>query len=117
MSSDDITTPKSTAQMQILCALKAIRDDGPKLPHFGICSNVTILRYPSTWATLPTDEVLYELFKKWPKATGNPAFPVPHPHLSPIAAFAEPHLWEGEYGNNRKELLVFMIEQLEKDTK
>ncbi|ASD52153.1 hypothetical protein KNT64_gp201 [Pseudomonas phage PspYZU05] len=67
--------------------------------------------------------VMNELFTKWPKHSGNILFPVPPPHNNTIEesehpmgayeAFSTCHLWEGEYGELRKELLDFCIGYLE----
>lgn len=116
MSTQEISTAKAIAQKYMLGALKIIRDNGPNHQRFGICSNVdAALISIGTQCTPSTDAVMYELFEKWPKFTGTPEFPVPHPHLTPAAAYAEPDIWEGTYGDNRKELLNFMIAELEKD--
>lgn len=116
MSTQDISTAKAIAQKYMLHALKTLRDEGPSRPSFGICSNVDAgLVVIGTHCTPSTDAVMYELFSRWPKFTGTLEFPVPHPHLTPAAAYAEPKIWEGTYGDNRKELLNFMIAELEKD--
>lgn len=114
---EEISTSKTIAQKHMLLALKALRDEGPSHLGFGICSNVdSLLTRMGATVTPATDEVMYGLFEKWPKFTGCPEFPVPHPHLTPAAAYAEPQIWEGVYGDTRKELLNFMIAELEKDT-
>ncbi|ASD52149.1 hypothetical protein KNT64_gp197 [Pseudomonas phage PspYZU05] len=65
---------------------------------------------------------LHAVFKKWPKHSGNLAFPVPGPTVTENGveyimcaydAFATYHCWEGEYGVNRIELLEFCISELE----
>ena len=51
-----------------------------------------------------------EACKAWPKHSGNPEFPVPHPNEGPRSAYiGTPNLWEGQYGDNRRELLAWLL--------
>ena len=64
---------------------------------------------------------LTDLFTEWPEGTGSPTYPVPSPDpgldpgLDRVDAFTE-HvgegtLWVGPYGESRKRLLAFLLEQ------
>lgn len=53
-----------------------------------------------------------EVVKTWPKFSGDPEFPVPHPSLTGRAAYlGEPDLWAGTYGDNRRELLAWVLSE------
>lgn len=70
--------------------------------------------------------ILKQLWKEWPKYSGNCNFPVPSPATvgnkglidSLVYSFAESaywsltNRWSGDYGTMRKELLLFLIESL-----
>lgn len=58
---------------------------------------------------------LRRLFGLWPKFSGNSTFPVPGGEEAFRLAAGTKRMWSGEYGQLRKELLNFMIEQLEKE--
>lgn len=60
-------------------------------------------------------EDLRRLFKLWPKFSGYSGYPVPGGFTAFWRAAGTKYMWSGEYGNLRKELLNFMIEQLEKE--
>lgn len=54
----------------------------------------------------------------WPKFSGSLMYPVPSNGNDPSTAFnnnifCRKSMWEGEYGQNRMELLDWLIEQLE----
>jgi len=56
--------------------------------------------------------------REWPKFSGIGLFPVPHPILSPEDAYMKtPNEWLDEYGENRLDLVRFLIEMLEEDYK
>ena len=73
--------------------------------------------------------ILKPIFRTWPKYSGNSWYPVPHPLQPEDAdeddirylaeqAFEDEYaddMWTGEYGELRKELLAFCIEQLGKE--
>ena len=83
---------------------------GQHNPIFGICTNLR--------AYVPTD-----LFRKWPKFSGNNAFPVPAPRWSFFRGDARSKYtrtndkWVGRYGKLRRELLDWLIEETAKDAK
>ena len=60
-------------------------------------------------------EDLRRLFRLWPKFSGCAVYPVPGSGAAFSRAVSTKRLWSGEYGKLRKELLNFMIEQLEKE--
>ncbi|ASD52157.1 hypothetical protein KNT64_gp205 [Pseudomonas phage PspYZU05] len=58
--------------------------------------------------------ILTDIFPKWPKFSGRLNFPVPSiDECNPGAAFVYNDKWKGEYGDLRKELLDFLIEELD----
>ena len=104
----------------LLEALRTIDIDAPS--RLGICPHVVNYLNDSHYyhiSCIGVVDFLGQYFESWPKFSGNPDYPVPHPSLPPREAFAR--CTEGkfnkdtEYGRNRRELLAFLIEQLEKE--
>ena len=91
----------------LLAALYRVKFAAVK--QYGICGEFN--RYYHGKAAEPGKE-LKRLFALWPKFSGCAVYPVPG---SGAAFSLQPRLWSGEYGKLRKELLNFMIEQLEKE--
>lgn len=58
---------------------------------------------------------LRRLFRLWPKYSGDVVYPIPGSYQAYRFAKKYGSMWSGEYGKLRKELLNFMIEQLEKE--
>jgi len=104
--------------MTLLEALIEIRDEQRHEPIYGICINAEDnLRYSMTRternaAMLRLDRAMM----RWPKYSGWPQYPVPHPVYRPDDAFHICDLWDKatEYGQARWELLDFLIEELSK---
>jgi len=58
-----------------------------------------------------------EIVKSWPKFSGNTIYPVPStlPHQHPAKAFGfTSDMWNGAYGELRKELLQHIINELKR---
>jgi len=92
--------------MSLLDALRKL-EGGPRVLALGICSNI-----PEWYG-----KDFEKLAKRWPKHSGSTRYPVPHPTMGPKEAFQETmNLWEGEYGDNRWELLRWAIRELEAQT-
>lgn len=93
--------------MTLLERLIKLRDEGPKYFNVGICHNTLF----DIWTDEEYNQYL-TIVKTWPKWSGNPYFPVPHPTKGPHVAFNRglENIWIGEYGQNRKELLDFLIQ-------
>lgn len=99
---------------ELLEILKRVRDGGPYNPQHGIC--VAVQDEGGS-----EDEMgeLINLYCRWPRYSGDPAFPVPAPDggcLVGAYADAGPDVvWNPEhpYGAARRELLNWCIEQLE----
>lgn len=89
-------------------ALLKVKDDPDQ--RLGICTNVDNHIHPND--SLAVDQLLKRLFVKWPKFSGDVVYPVPSPSAgeSPKRAF-EMSRWVGPYGDLRRELLDFLIEQ------
>lgn len=107
-------------QKQILLdALLHIQVHGPYDRDLGICYNVerATMNVPGT-DDLAISNMMFDLWKKWPNFSGTLSYPVPHPQYSlpEMAYIEEDHCWEGEYGDSRKELLSFLIAELQKDS-
>lgn len=60
-------------------------------------------------------EEFRRLFRLWPRCSGDTVYPVPGGHEAFWFAIRYGSMWSGKYGKLRKELLNFMIEQLEKE--
>lgn len=69
-----------------------------------------------------TIEIMEKLMLLWPESSGDPLYPVPNPRRplksSPYRTFnyhcGRGTLWVGKYGEKRKELVTWMLEQLRK---
>ena len=94
-------------------AHQKVKPEGP-----GICAQVDDHIYHLHYTV--KDEVrpeLYKLFTLWPEGTGSRAYPVPSPTfgLDRVDAYMvhsySGTLWVGSYGESRKRLLAFLLEQ------
>ena len=94
----------------LLAALYRVKFAAVK--QYGICGEFN--RYYHGKAAEPGKE-LKRLFALWPKFSGCAVYPVPGSGVAFSRAVSSKRLWSGEYGQLRKELLNFMIEQLEKE--
>ena len=82
--------------------------------QFGICANT---RYIVDDGSYVAYNVIEYLSPKWPKYSGDIAYPVPSPNGKETPMYAynySDNLWTGEYGQLRYELLDFLIEELNK---
>lgn len=68
----------------------------------------------NTYVTMVTVDQIIEMAEKWPAFSGNRIYPVPLYLQTPEMAYsnAKGTMWVGEYGDNRKALLKFLIAQL-----
>ena len=94
----------------LLAALYRVKFAAVK--QYGICGEFNM--YYRGKAAKPGKE-LKRLFALWPKFSGCAVYPVPGSGVAYSRAVSSRRLWSGEYGRLRKELLNFMIEQLEKE--
>jgi hypothetical protein len=76
--------------------------------HQGICFEV-LVRFG------PERQRIKALFSSWPKFSGCQKWPVPHPECDAVfAAVSSNNLWaDDDYGNNRRELCLWLADQLE----
>lgn len=58
---------------------------------------------------------LYEIFEEWPEFSGYHRFPVGFKRGSPELAFESLPLWQGEYGDSRRRLALFMADWFEEN--
>ncbi len=99
-------------KVEILKALNLIKENGPADIDLGICHAVKNYMFYSREEVVQA--LLEDAFSKWPGFSGRKDYPVTHPSMNPIAAYAtEENLWVGEYGARRIDLLNFLIETLE----
>lgn len=105
--------PKQT----LLNALRDVKEP----PYRGICVIV--------WRAVPFDhphkaevnQLMDDLFLRWPEFSGNIKYPVPHPTMAaddayPMGVYGlnDVSMWHGEYGESRRRLLRWMIDELSK---
>jgi len=97
--------------MTLLEALIDIRDNGP----FDLSYDIPMLVV--CYAEQDYTSTLITIWKRWPKYSEEPLFPVPHQTLPADAAYSSlNNLWDKatEYGQARWELLDFLIEEFSK---
>jgi len=83
----------------------------------GICEYLTNLGFLSDGSE--ESETLAYNFRKWPKFSGSQKFPVPSrdEDCPPSRAFFRVYnVWLGGYGEDRLDLVRFLLEQLEEGT-
>ena len=109
---------------QLLEALKHLRNTLKATPaNGGICVNVENYIYEHFPQShhICVDEIIGVLARQWPKYSGCDTYPVPAPKK--YQQKPDPHCWafcylpnwQGEYGDLRRELLDFLIEELENE--
>lgn len=111
----------------IIDALVDLYQNGPRVPHMGICSHVdnymdnlprTQLLALSTSGEVgecyaEAEYLMEELFQEWPEFSGSWTFPVPCPKGQALsAAFNGSDMWSGEYGEKRWSLAEFLLREL-----
>ena len=100
----------------MLAALKNIDPDGGH--DTGICELVCNDVFHDC-RPVDVSRMLLPYFEAWPKYSWVWLYPVPHTYMTPREAFANcaDDLFnkDTEYGRNRRELLAFLIEQLERE--
>lgn len=84
----------------------------------GLCSELSERFYFSGDVCL-TDEQLedvQDLMNDWPKSSDEIEFPVPHPTMDPVESYCVcDDLWgDDEYGDNRRELCLWLADELER---
>lgn len=101
------------ARDNLLNNLRRIKAEGPRVPANGICSNA------KPWVHSHIEiNLLYDVFRVWPKRSGVCGYPVPSgdTYVGAVTAYnAATDCWDRntEYGRLRWELLDFCIEQVE----
>ncbi len=98
-------------------ALKIVKEQvetGTARPYRAICVALEKLELDTF---VPVADQLQPLFERWPKYSGMGGYPVP----SPVSKFGaaemyyyaleESLMWTGEYGDLRRELLDFLLEE------
>lgn len=84
---------------------------------FGICDELVNLHKRGC---ISSSEMQHcsRLMQDWPEFSGDPEFPVPSAdsQLNEEGAFLDSeNLWSGKYGDNRKQLCLWLADQLEKE--
>lgn len=94
---------------QKLLWMRTIIGEGKYSPTWGICSHIC--------ASFVQFHQLEGLWRKWPKYSGDPLYPVPGTGVNKDScnrAYREAYLngsmWTGDYGALRLELLHYLIE-------
>lgn len=100
-------TPKESLLLE---ALQDIKANGPTKKEAGLCWNVDDYFYKRYSGPSPCLTTMTEIWQNWPKFSGDIKFPVPYGDLT---YFRHANKWDGEYGDLRRELLDFLIAQLE----
>ncbi len=99
---------------KLVALQKKVEGDGWFDSRLGICSNSKInTGDPSQMA------VFHAICQKWKHYSGNPIYPVHTDNRrSPIDQYLDTNnIWIGEYGKRRKELLLFVINELKRQLK
>ena len=110
------------AQQLLIAALESI--DTSKGSD-GICRQVRSYitpKDPQGCYNAVATGIMGKLMLLWPESSGDPLYPVPNPRglpkRSPYNTFSHhcdrDTLWVGKYGEKRKELAAWMLEQLRK---
>jgi len=99
--------------MTLLEALKELQTKGYTKSQIGICGHLEFI-YDIDYSFYIC---LYKIFKRWPKFSGNINYPVPavYYYNPDIEYNNSSNLWQGGYGDLRKELLQFCIDELSKE--
>ena len=89
------------------------------ISRYGICDRINLQ------FGCDTEYKIRKIMMDWPKAVPveklkyNSRFPVPHPTLSSVEAYFDANdngtMWSGEYGHNRRELCLWVADELEKN--
>lgn len=103
---------------KLICLLEALADEDCNYEeytngdHIGVC-DIVDCRFG---AGVRND--LQAMMFSWPEAdimdAGVGYFIVPHPEYSSGDAFGCHGMWEGEYGDARRRLCVWLVEELKK---
>ncbi len=115
-------TEMTQAQQLLIAALESI--DASKGSD-GICRQVRAYIAPKGYydaVAMEAIEIMEKLMLLWPEASDDKLYPVPNPRRllesSPYRTFCyhcdRGTLWVGKYGEKRKELVAWMLEQLRK---
>lgn len=110
-------------KQELLAAVKKLRQGQLWDSTEGICNNLedtlTHECHPDTRAYYkdsPAHIWMRAVAKRWPKWSGDSVYPVPDSELLPDDAYQQyDEKWQGEYGDLRRELLDFLIEELENE--
>lgn len=83
-------------------------DIKPEEPAFGICYELRMKKWVPNYKAH---------FFNWPKFSGHLQYPVCHESMSAQDAFDSiPNLWcDDSYGDDRRELCLFLADQIEKE--
>ncbi len=88
----------------------------------GLCSNLQTWLQDYYWEErlendLDIEDIAMKLIDKmmkWDKATGTTGYIIPHPRLNPETAYNDLPLWNQDaYGNNRRELCLWLSNNLD----
>ena len=83
----------------------------PQWRDDGICSELTR-------EGIPNSDLFIAIYaERWPKYSGSRVFPVPEPDKNPVSSYSfTKNKWDNTpYGDNRRELCLFIADELEKE--
>lgn len=104
--------------MTLLDALQHLQLNGAVYETSGICWNTHQVFEQEDTCLRFDEEKLKQVFVKWPKFSGDIEYPVPSSTdgCTPREQYDfTDNVWEGDYGDLRKELLQFCIDELSKE--
>ena len=88
-----------------------------EIPNKGICLQMD--NYYGEVTPYKEWRHIRTIMGNWPEGTHSENFPVPHPEGSRVSGYFNAQrygtTWEGEYGDNRRALLKYLINELEKE--
>ena len=102
-----------TSKDLLIAALVDLYRNGPSSEIFGICYHVQEYMEDLYAEEGEIEDLMDELFQRWPEFSGSVTYPVPGPKgQSPSAAFCTGNMWSGSYGAKRWALAEFMLREL-----
>lgn len=99
---------KETLELMLRCANGEVYDFRFSRLD-GICGNLQYLSDERYWCS----SYMRTLYSEWPKFSGTEEYPVPAQGMDGYDAYDFLPLWTGDYGQLRKELLQFCIDNVD----
>lgn len=108
-----------TKLLKLLYTLQDAAQRTPEgLPSICIYVQNEALKHESRVTAEALIAALEKVTRTWPMGNGSAVYPVPHPDFRNKTAYTRANIfgamWLGEYGDNRKDLLHYVIQVLER---